>query len=173
MAHLESYFDWLVGQVKGCEKREFLRFLFDLDFVYTLELDKNRAKDGLILRKIWKNSLEEEGIRTNFEAIFEEKPECSVLEMVLGVAIRMEDLLYIPGQDQIWKWFWELIENSEWEETLEKSGHEACKKQILAWTCGQKSGGWPNIFKNGHFFGHEIWYQMHDYVAKYHHFACF
>lgn len=172
-ARVFEYFEWLKEQVSFEGGRVFtesedriLGILFLMDFEFSMPMDKNRAKDGLILRKIWGNRRLEAGEKVDLGAIFEGKEQCSMLEMLLGLAIRMEDLLFEPGQNHISKWFWEMIDNSEWPKILEKEGVKELKKAILAWTTEKP---WPkaqNPFKKAHFSGQEIWYQMHEYVGE-------
>lgn len=74
-----------------------LKRLFDTPFEYTIYMDKNRYSDGLSLRA-----------RLGFEDI---EDECSVLEMMVALALRIEeDLMTDPKYgDRTPQWFWKMF----------------------------------------------------------------
>lgn len=88
--------------------------LFKKQFYWLINMDENRAADGRNLRIRYADFALENGSE-------EEKKElldllsgpCSVLEMMIGLAIRCEDhIMYDPKKgDRTSVWFWEMIEN--------------------------------------------------------------
>jgi hypothetical protein len=102
-----SYFLWLCAKLRcknNMEFRALLRALSSKDFFSLIELDDNRALDGLRYRHYYKEATELEPPSGN----------CSVLEVLVGLAERMSYILYDPdidNEDQIHVWFWELIRN--------------------------------------------------------------
>lgn len=104
----DGYFIWLCSLVDTDMSRysELLYRLHDTDFVWCLDRDDGRAADGLALREeycsidIW-----------NDWVMLMEKP-CSVLEALIGLARRMDDML---SDDMVTNhvrvWFWEFIKN--------------------------------------------------------------
>lgn len=83
----DIYRHWLMDQVnfrrRGRFKCLFLA-LHDVDFTYILDRDKNRAEDGLALRDRF--CYEKDVSHT----IFRGHNECSVLEMLVAFAIRID-----------------------------------------------------------------------------------
>lgn len=105
----EDYGYWLVERVglKEVKARKFSKLLADLHnipFRYSIALDENRAADGFDLRDEYSLSIGVPEIRFD--------RDCSVLEMLVGLAIRI-DCEYIgdPGDEHPEHIFWEMIEN--------------------------------------------------------------
>lgn len=113
------YFDWLYDIVCG-EKfskqysyRKLLRHLDSIDFIWLLPLDENRAEKGMSLRRRF---ILEQGYETNDEydsMMYELDRPCSVLEMMIALALDceehiMDDPLY---GDRTAQWFWDMIIN--------------------------------------------------------------
>lgn len=103
----EAYFCWLVELIgDGYLERNYQKLLWKLfttDFFYELEYDKNRAADGLFLRRTFANSC---------GMILPDKP-CSVLEMIVALARKAEDdIMHDPDiGDRTGRWFWIMMEN--------------------------------------------------------------
>ena len=111
----DKYFKWMYKLVsdkrfKRSSYRKLLKCLHSIDFTYTIEMDGNRAEDGMDLRYRFGyfNSLEEQMIASYLD----DRP-CSVLEMMIALAIRCEE--QIMGNpdigDRTSKWFWIMIDN--------------------------------------------------------------
>ena len=97
----DLYFDELVDFVDGENLRGVLWRLYTTEFYWfdDIIMDRNRAMDGLKLRHEDKNV----GYSVN----------CSVLEMLIGMAIRCEsDIMHVNGAgDRTIEWFWIMIGN--------------------------------------------------------------
>lgn len=99
------YFYWLCQMVGGCYNHHMLLYrMFVRDFYSEVGMDENRSSDGTFLREVY---VEDEG---------EEYPMlrgCSILEMLIGLARRMDtDILYDSDYgDRTHEWFWLLIKN--------------------------------------------------------------
>lgn len=108
---LKSYFDWLVEKIDLEEKvslyESLLEFLFDKDFIWleNIPLDKNRASDGLNLRKEYMQLLSPEE-QMIFEHLFNNK-NCSMLEMLISFSIRLMQLVNMKACE----FFWLFIDN--------------------------------------------------------------
>lgn len=103
------YFEWLCDQV-GVSKDypnshwHLLGQLWKIEFVWFVPNDDNRIADGLKLRDIY----------FDYDDTILEYPDgpISVLEVIIGLAIRMDDLLVKPGEDsRVGSRFFELINN--------------------------------------------------------------
>ena len=91
----ERYFQWMYQLVYGTQKdprglsyERLLNLLHDHEFTYTIDLDSNRYSDGIDLRGRF---VDETGINGSFIKIYLNKRPCSVLEMMLALAIRCEE----------------------------------------------------------------------------------
>lgn len=89
-----EYFDWMCQLVcnrrytRGLSYQKLLRFLHNVDFNYTIEMDGNREEDGIDLRYRfgYENSYENAMISSYLD-----NSPCSVLEMMIALAIRCEE----------------------------------------------------------------------------------
>lgn len=109
-----DYFNWLYDKV--CEDRfsdkisyrKLLMRLHDTKFTYLLDRDKNRADDGIGLRRRFANDYT---CIDEADAYLTES--CSVLEMMLALAIRCEEtIMDDPAYgDRTTQWFWGMIVN--------------------------------------------------------------
>ena len=113
------YFEWMYRLV--CDDsyassgrnsyRRLLEFLFEEDFKYfdKPEMDENRAYDGYDLRYrfAYENRIPYSFIAKNLDV----RP-CSMLEMMIGVAIRCEDIAADDNEgDRVGQWFWEMLQS--------------------------------------------------------------
>lgn len=104
------YFEWLYDAVCGdrfAKRNSFRKLLTQLhgtEFTYVIQRDSNRAGDGVALRYKFSNKRE-------VLDVFGNHP-CSVLEMLLGLAMRCETIMddALKG-DRTGQWFWGMITN--------------------------------------------------------------
>ena len=108
----ERYFDWLYDLVCGDRFaetnsfRKLLRYLHNIEFTYIIPNDSNRANDGVDLR--YQFALDSD--IPNAEARI--TGPCSVLEMIVALAINEEQLMHDPKiGDRTGHWFWRMIVN--------------------------------------------------------------
>lgn len=111
-----SYLEWmydLVRHQKYTEQnsyRQLFETLHDIEFTYTINMDVNRYNDGIDLRyrfgKVAKYR------RSDVNRYLNSKP-CSVLEMMVALAIRLEEHIMVDDEygDRTGVWFWGMIEN--------------------------------------------------------------
>lgn len=106
---INDYFEWLYNLVcenryaKAISYRKLLMYLHDTEFTYQIPKDRNRAEDGIELRYKFAGA---NGHRYL-------KGPCSVLEMMVALAIRCEeDIMDDPNiGDRTRQWFWGMIVN--------------------------------------------------------------
>ena len=103
----EEYFEWLTYVVNiGKDHTELARMLHNREFYSIWSNDQNRVEDGKMLRNIFRD----ETLYNNYECL--ERPNCSVLEMLIALAIRMESILEDPAEgDRTISWFWLFLDN--------------------------------------------------------------
>lgn len=78
-----------------------MEVLFQTEYIWTIDNDVNRAEDGKHLRRKFFNDPD-----------ILDKP-CTVLEMMIALAIRIDDeVMWNPDKgDRTAVWFWEMIDN--------------------------------------------------------------
>lgn len=76
--------------------------LWDTDFFWLIEMDENRAMDGLYLR----NRYEHEGGTDGYNG------PCTVLEVLIALADRIDMVLdEVDGEFRVPIYFWEMLDN--------------------------------------------------------------
>lgn len=109
--HIYDYYQWLLDLIDGhmppyYDYSLLLHELHSMKFTYGLEMDQNRANDGIRLR--WQY-IDEMNIPDIF---YKEGIPCSVLEMMIGLAVRCDTEVMSDGDSKsASKWFWIMIEN--------------------------------------------------------------
>lgn len=106
---LNEYFDWLYfTAIPNPIKRKFrklLALLHSITFRYFVDYDENRATDGINLR--WYYVCD-----GGDDSIMEWDERCTVLEMLLALAMRMDNIMGgVDGECNVSYWFWELLNN--------------------------------------------------------------
>lgn len=110
------YFDWMVRLVcdgkysRKLSWRKLFRLLHETEFIYILEMDANRADDGIDLR--YRFAYEHNYDWYDVEDTFEDRP-CSVLEMMVALAQRCEEHITDDPDsgNRTGKWFFEMIDS--------------------------------------------------------------
>ena len=102
-----DYFEWLYNLVHGIHYRRLLIELHSIEFRYSIRMDANRADDGVRLRYRYAT---QKGCEEYVDYL---NGPCSVLEMMVALAIRCEeDIMDDPSYgDRTGQWFWHMIVN--------------------------------------------------------------
>lgn len=114
---INEYFNWLFNIV--CRKRfskdisykKLITHLHNVKFKWTIPEDSNRALDGIELR--WRFACET-GREKSFNIISRDlSGDCSVLEMLVALAIRCEETIMDDPRvgDRTGQWFWGMVSN--------------------------------------------------------------
>ena len=111
----EAYFCWLIRLIGddyiATNYQKLLNKLYTTEYVWELVYDKNRAADGLYLRKLFDTEMGNTGI---IQPKMSDIPApCSVLEMLIALARSAENnIMHDPDYgDRSPIWFWEMLEN--------------------------------------------------------------
>lgn len=107
---INEYYEWLYQTILGKRYRRLIHELWDTEFFYTIELDDNRVGDGVDLRYKFASIA---NIPDRVMDKHLDKNTCSVLEVMVGLSIRMEEsTLGDPDYgDRTAIWFWEMIKS--------------------------------------------------------------
>ena len=109
----DRYFEWLCELVdigrfaKRVSYRKLLMRLHDIDFTWFIPHDDNRADDGIQLRRRYGLVCEDMTLPNYIHG------PCSVLEMMVALAIRCEETIMDDAQlgNRTGHWFWGMIRN--------------------------------------------------------------
>ena len=110
---IDDYFEWLSDWVCGkryskqVSYRKLLMLLHSIEFRYSIRRDRNRAKDGVDLRRRFALDRGDEELSGYLDG------PCSVLEMMVALAIRCEECIMDDPHigDRTGQWFWGMIVN--------------------------------------------------------------
>lgn len=111
----EEYFEWICNLIcdRGHSKlsyKKLLLYLYDKQFNYIIEMDGNRAADGEDLRYRFGYIC---GYNDNYISSELDNKPCSVLEMMVALALRCEEHIMEDTNygDRTSKWFWGMIDS--------------------------------------------------------------
>lgn len=104
----KEYFEWMYELVCGgmfppeTSYRKLFGYLHSIEFTYTIPIDENRADDGEKLRRRFSDAKERQIAGP-----------CSVLEMIVALAVRCEEtIMEDPSKgDRTKQWFWKMVNN--------------------------------------------------------------
>lgn len=169
----DAYFRWLIGLI-GDEyiERNYQKLLWKLystDYIWELDYDRNRAADGLFLRRIF---VQETGFTGDFGAW---EGHCSMLEMMIALARKAEDdIMHDPDYgDRTGYWFWTMIQNlgldifddgyyfeENVDRILDVFMHHRYEKN------GSAGGAFPIRTKTRDLRKTDLWWQMNSYLEE-------
>lgn len=109
-----EYFEWMCDLVcdnrysKNLSYHRLMRYLYEIDFDYIIEMDGNRAEDGVDLRYRFAH---EKNYDQRLIATYLDNRPCSVLEMMIALSVRCEEhIMEDPDVgDRTGQWFWNMI----------------------------------------------------------------
>lgn len=172
-----EYFQWLclIVNADGSDHKfkNLMRALYLHEFTWTVDNDSNRAQDGTDLRKVW---LEDHPDAQT--GIFDGMP-CSVLEMMVGLACRIEtQIMWNPDRgNRTHIWFWEMVKNlglgelddTNWDTPDSDKAVENVLWVLLGRTFEKDGTGslFPMPGTRRDMRKIEIWYQMNRYFWKF------
>ena len=111
---INDYFEWLWNFTKcrgHSQNRKIITLLHNIEFRYSIPMDANREEDGIDLRYRF---ITEVGVPKNYQEVYAylDGP-CSVLEMMIALAIRCEESIMDDPDigDRTSEWFWLMMKN--------------------------------------------------------------
>lgn len=147
-----------------------LNFMYNMEFEYIIPLDENRAYDGLNLRYLFSTEAP-----YNYNDILDALDEpCSILEMIIGLAHRIEtDITCEPdGIDRTSEWFWQMISSLGLEDMTDSNFDSDKVIDILRCFLDRRysPNGQGGLFTVDNYDGDmrdvEIWYQANIWLNE-------
>lgn len=174
---LNEYFEWMIGLVcdgkysRRLSWRNLFRLLHETEFIYILEMDGNRADDGIDLR--YRFAYESGYNERVIDDAMENRP-CSMLEMMVALAQRCEEHITDDPDsgNRTGKWFFEMIESLGLLDMNDEHFDKVVATDILIRFMRREyrsdgRGGLFTISDSGHDMrSAEIWYQMMWYLNE-------
>lgn len=175
--YIEEYLDWMYDTV--CDKdyvqnlsyRSLFEALYDTDFYPIIPMDSNREEDGVALR--YKFGRDKKIPDPEIMHYLDNKP-CSVLEMMVALALRMENqIMFNPEYgNRSGQWFWEMIVTmglgSFSDDRFSKGYYHTIIEKFLErqYSPNGKGGLFEISDPNTDMRNVEIWYQMQYYLSE-------
>jgi hypothetical protein len=169
----ELYFKWLYEQVADPEQGltfwNVLRVLYTTPFAWVVPNDENRIADARELRERF---IDTQRIRLHRSEQNWVELGCSMLEVMVGLAVRLE---YMADKGKAHYWFWVLMENiglsefddSRFDEDSEDHVREVLEMIIQRYYDPDGHGGFfPLENPTGDQREIELWYQLSAYVLE-------
>lgn len=108
-----EYFEWLCELIdskrfsKQVSYRKLLMHLHNIEFTWVIPMDENRADDGIQLRRRYALYCDDMSLTDYILG------PCSVLEMMVALAIRCEETIMDDTAmgDRTGQWFWGMVHN--------------------------------------------------------------
>ena len=108
----ELYFEWMCSMVgySGLHYQKLLRHLHGIEFIYVMDMDGNRAEDGVNLR--YRFGYERNIPDYEIASGLDDCP-CSVFEMMVALAMRCEETIMSDPDEgnRTGLWFSEMLES--------------------------------------------------------------
>lgn len=163
------YFSWLCHQVDAKDYEELLNYLHSREFTYTVPLDGNRAADGVDLRYRFGRQVKADD---RIIASCLDICPCSVLEMMVALAIRCEEHIMADPEygNRTHYWFTEMLRNLGLAKMKDGRFRESSAERIVDRFLNREyePDGTGGLFYVGDEHGDvrstEIWYQLCWYL---------
>lgn len=110
----DEYLDWIKDKVAWdvdiSNYTELFKYLFTKEFIYILDMDRDRFEDGIELR--YQFAYEMEYRDDDISKSFKWDP-CSVLEMMVALSLKCENHIMEDAEigDRTGLWFWTMLDN--------------------------------------------------------------
>lgn len=174
-----GYFRYL-GEIVGADTLMrgnywyLLKTLHSMEFYWIIDRDENRARDGENLRVKYFYEVNSED--TKYDDILY-RP-CTVLEMLVALAIRIEGITAgweQDSKDRTADWFWEMVRNLDLMDCSDDNWSENCRAKVQYYIQNfmdrkYETNGVGGLFPLKSVCQNqrrvEVWYQMQAYIQE-------
>lgn len=177
------YFDWMYAlvmngapkDVKKLSYKKLLLHLRELEFYYIMPMDGNRLEDGIDLRYRFGR---EHGIQDPIVTTYLDDRTCSVLEMMVALAIRCEEQFMSRSEkdNRPGEWFWVMVRSLGLDHMNDRNFDISFVDSAidLFLTREYEPDGSGGLFRiegcQKDLRNVEIWYQLNWYLQEYYNF---
>ena len=133
----QSYFEWMRqkvyddGHPMSYSYKRLLSYLYEKEYQWTIEMDSNRAADGVSLR--YQYAFDHGIPYSEIDAEVASSGPCTVLEMLVALAMKCEVMMSNPAVgDRTGVWFWLMISNLGFSQMPDHSFDRVIADHILA-----------------------------------------
>ena len=182
-----AYRSWLISIAHMKNYTKLFDMLHGIAFEWSHPFDENRAEEGISLRfRFTQNEFESAGRNRQGRQYRESMDDipCSVMEMLIGLAIAMEDsILYDPSEgDRTHVWLWVMLKNlgvAEYSDSYigrlsrerVKWCYEAVEEAVYTfmlrrYDCDGNGGLFPIRGSRVDQRDEELWYQANVYAIE-------
>jgi hypothetical protein len=163
----EEYFLWLCEKI-DCRAswKSALRSLHEEEFYSLVPNDDNRGLDGIELREGFAREVGIKDISVDWLYVLNQP--CSVLEMLIALAERMDYILFDPingEENQTSRYFWLLIKNLKLKQQPGRNKPIISRLLERRYAPSGVGGLFPLSGSDRDQRGVEIWYQMMNYIS--------
>lgn len=170
-----KYFAWMCDTVRDPNLRrsykKLLKCLYYYPFEYRDPMDSNREVDGFDLRYRFAR---ENGYPDWEVAAYLDKGPCMILEMMVALAIRVEEhIMEDPDLgDRTYRWFWEMVDSLGLMDMTDENFDEDYVEEVIDRFSAKryKRNGKGGLFTVRHtnrdMRQYDIWYQMCMYLNE-------
>ena len=173
----DTYFEWLCSMVADTKPdrmsyKKLLKYLDQTEFTFIMPMDENRCADGVDLRYRFGD---ERGIEGPVIASCLDDRPCSILEMMVALAVRAEESIMVDPARGIkpGRWFWMMISNlgliNMHDSNFDEEYVNGVVWRFLNREFGRNGEGGLIYIPNSEYDMRslEIWYQMMRYLTEY------
>lgn len=158
------------NETEAQAKQDLLMTLFTIPFEVLLEEDAARAADGLALRDLYISSGVASGDEGDKVVETLETAPCSMLELLIGLAIRIVDIAISPEdviENHVGYWFGRLLANITSGLDTEEHIVKACARiNTRAYRPDGFGGIFPVASPNRDMRDVELWYQLQAWAKE-------
>ena len=163
-----KYYEWLLQLVGGDKEYSKLLFALHSEAFLTVSIgnDWNRTMDGLALRERFCDGEGYEFDKSQFSN------NCSLLEMIIGLAYRCEFVMSDQIDYGMSNWFWRMLENAKLTDFEDEKydDNEVCATMHLIifrkYAKNGKGGLFPLKDEKRDWRTIELWLQMNQYLME-------
>ena len=172
-----EYFNWMYNLVcddkysKQLSYRKLFERLHKIEFTYILEMDENRAMDGIDFRYhfAYENGYDYREVASQLDI-----GPCSVLEMMVALSRRCENIMEDPEYgDRTGQWFWDMIVSLGLDSMNDKNYDENYVDNVIdtflyrEYDSDGRGGLFTIPYCKEDLRDYEIWYQMNWYLNEF------